>query len=46
MTFVEFGICCVKRGLINTQFAGISRDSLHKRRATGGRKKHWRKKKK
>jgi len=25
---------------------GISRDSLHKRRATGGRKKHWRKKKK
>ncbi|KAJ9534566.1 hypothetical protein QJQ45_022080, partial [Haematococcus lacustris] len=24
----------------------ISRDSLHKRRATGGRKKHWRKKKK
>jgi hypothetical protein len=26
--------------------AGISRDSLHKRRATGGRKKHWRKKKK
>ena len=26
--------------------AGISRDSLHKRRATGGRKKAWRKKKK
>jgi hypothetical protein len=26
--------------------AGISRDSLHKRRATGGRKKTWRKKKK
>mmetsp|Transcript_34077 Transcript_34077/g.61426 ORF Transcript_34077/g.61426 Transcript_34077/m.61426 type:complete len:208 (-) Transcript_34077:810-1433(-) len=25
---------------------GISRDSLHKRRATGGRKNHWRKKKK
>jgi len=25
---------------------GISRDSLHKRRATGGRKQHWRKKKK
>ncbi|KAG2439409.1 hypothetical protein HXX76_004766 [Chlamydomonas incerta] len=25
---------------------GISRDSLHKRRDTGGRKKHWRKKKK
>ena len=25
---------------------GISRDSLHKRRSTGGRKKHWRKGKK
>ncbi|KIY95759.1 40S ribosomal protein S8 [Monoraphidium neglectum] len=25
---------------------GISRDSLHKRRATGGRQKAWRKKKK
>jgi small subunit ribosomal protein S8e len=25
---------------------GISRDSLHKRRATGGRKNSWRKKKK
>jgi hypothetical protein len=27
-------------------FTGISRDSLHKRRATGGRQKAWRKKKK
>ncbi|KAG6405290.1 hypothetical protein SASPL_132877 [Salvia splendens] len=27
-------------------FAGISRDSMHKRRATGGKKKAWRKKRK
>jgi len=26
--------------------AGISRDSLHKRRATGGKQKPWRKKRK
>lgn len=26
--------------------AGISRDSLHKRRATGGKQKAWRKKRK
>lgn len=37
----------VWRKLINAYcVAGISRDSLHKRRATGGRKKTWRKKKK
>jgi len=27
-------------------FVGISRDSMHKRRATGGKKKAWRKKRK
>ena len=32
------GICCSE--------SGISRDSMHKRRATGGKKKAWRKKRK
>ncbi|GAV70772.1 LOW QUALITY PROTEIN: FKBP_C domain-containing protein/Ribosomal_S8e domain-containing protein/TPR_2 domain-containing protein/TPR_11 domain-containing protein [Cephalotus follicularis] len=46
---VHIELCCSFMGFIfcgSRSYDGISRDSMHKRRATGGKKKAWRKKRK